>query len=56
MRRERAGTDRILAVEVHENGGVVRREVPGGRGGADVVDVAGEIDLRKEPLDFKNIF
>jgi hypothetical protein len=54
MRRECARTYRILRIKMRENGRIMGREVPERGSGAHVIDVTGEIDLRKEPLDFKN--
>jgi hypothetical protein len=56
MRRECARTYRILVVKMRKNRGIVRRKAPGSGRGTHMIDVTSEIDLRKEPLDFKNSF
>jgi len=56
MPRECAWTYCILTLKMRENRGVTGREVPDRGRGTYVIDVTGEIDLRKEPLNFKDIF
>jgi hypothetical protein len=56
MCRERARAYGILKVKMHENRCIMGREIPGSGRGAHVIDVTREVDLRKEPLDFKDSF